>query len=103
MKVFLRVAYFGVFLTFCGCAQFVQYPPIDKGWVKLNAHYAARLDPLLAQTPALHDSYSLYPDLKIVIDPVYAKGLYDSTSRVTGAYGRLGLGLVRAEELGAGK
>jgi hypothetical protein len=47
MKVFLRVAYFGVFLTFCGCAQFVQYPPIDKGWVKLNAHYAARLDPLL--------------------------------------------------------
>jgi hypothetical protein len=32
-----------------------------------------------------------------------AKGLYDSISRVTGAYGRLGLGLVRAEELGAGK
>jgi hypothetical protein len=81
MKVFLRVAYFGVFLTFCGCAQFVQYPPIDKGWVKLNAHYAARLEPLLAQTPALtpalHDSYSLYPDLKVVIDPVYGTNICD--------------------------
>jgi len=78
MKVFSRVVFVGVFLTFCGCAQFVQYPPTDKGWVKLNAHDAARLEPLLAQTPSLaHASYDLPPDLKIVIDPVYGTNICD--------------------------
>jgi len=78
MKLFLRVAFFGVFLTFCGCAQFVQYPPADKGWVKLDAHNAARVKPLLAQTPVLpHDSYSFYPDLKIIIDPAHGTNICD--------------------------
>jgi hypothetical protein len=95
MKVFPRVVFFGVFLTFCGCAQFVHYPPADKGWVKLNPHDAARLEPLLAQTPSLaHASYDLF---------AMAEGLYDSISRASGAYGMLGLGLVRVVELGAGK
>ena len=78
MKVFPRVVFFGVLLTFCGCAQIVQYPPTDKGWVKLNAHDTARLGPLLAQTPSLaHASYDLPADLKIVIDPVYGTNICD--------------------------
>jgi len=78
MKVFPRVVFFGVLLTFCGCTQIVQYPPTDKGWVKLNAHDTARLGPLLAQTPSLaHASYDLPADLKIVIDPVYGTNICD--------------------------
>jgi hypothetical protein len=78
MKVFPRVVFFGVFLTFCGCAHFFEYPPTDKGWVKLNAYDAARLGPLLAQTPALaHASHYLPTDLKIVVDPVYGTNICD--------------------------
>jgi hypothetical protein len=80
MKIAPRVVLFGVFLTFCGCVQYVQYPPRDQGWVRLNAYDAARLESLLSQTPSVaHPSYYLPRDLKIPIDPVYGTNICDCT------------------------
>ena len=79
MKVVLRIVLFGIFLILCDCVQFVQYPPSDRGWVKLNAYDAAQLEPLLARTPSVtHASYYLPPDIKIPIDPVYGTNICDS-------------------------
>jgi hypothetical protein len=78
MKVVPRIVLFGIFLVLCGCVQFVQYPPSGRGWVKLNAYDAARLEPLLAQTPSVrHASYYLPPDIKIPIDPFYGTSICD--------------------------
>jgi hypothetical protein len=83
MKIAPRVVLFGVFLTFCGCVQYVQFPPRDEGWVRLNAYDAAKLEPLLAQTPSVaHPSYYLPRDLKIPIDPVYGTNICDCTRAV---------------------
>jgi hypothetical protein len=62
----MRFAIFAMFLAVCGCAQFVQYPPTGKGWVKLNDAGAARLGAPLARA-----SFYLPVHFQVVIDPVY--------------------------------
>jgi hypothetical protein len=78
MKVVPRGLFSAIFLTICGCVQYVQYPPSDQGWVKLTPREAAQLEPLLARTPSVtHAVYYIPTVIKIPIDPIYGTSICD--------------------------